>query len=177
MAWPVVAAAALTPRQRLSTFEVGAWCAPAPKAYLLGLGAKLRWLGSRSQVVLATSVPNGARRRHSRAEAQVCARCVRSCGESSTRPLLIYFADLLFACGAQVTRASCTRSRSRTPSPTPQSDTRRPTFYLCEQSHTDFFGTRNCLVWVACLRVRGTTGGRACDPPAQPVYSRTSCRT
>ena len=44
----------------------------------------------------------------------------------------------------------------------PQSDTRRPTFYLCEQSHTDFFGTRNCLVWVACLRVRGTTGGRAC---------------
>ena len=79
---------------------VGAWCSPAPTAYLLGLGAKLRWLGSQSQVNLARSVPNGARRRHSRAEAQVCARCVRSCGESSTRPLLIYFDDSLFACGA-----------------------------------------------------------------------------
>ena len=123
--------------------DAGAWCAPAPTAYLLGLGADLRWLGSRSQVILATSVPNGSRPRHSQAEAQVCARCARTCGESSTRPLLIYFADLLFACGAQVTRASCTRSRLRTPYP--QSDTRRPTFYLYEQAHMDFFGTRSCL--------------------------------
>ena len=27
----------------------------------------------------------------------------------------------------------------------PQSDTRRPTFYMYELAHTDFFGTRSCL--------------------------------
>ena len=43
----------------------------------------------------------------------------------------------------------------------PHSDTRRPTFYLYEQAHTDFFGTRSCLGASAWLRVRERAGGRA----------------
>ena len=43
----------------------------------------------------------------------------------------------------------------------PQSDTRRPTFYLYEQAHMDFFGTRSCLRASRWLGARGGTGGGA----------------
>ena len=42
----------------------------------------------------------------------------------------------------------------------PQSDTRRPTFYLYEQAHMDFFGTRSCLGASRWLCARGGTERR-----------------
>ena len=94
---------------------VGAWCAPARTADPLGLGADERWFGSRKQVILATIVSNAEGWAHSRLRSPGVCKPARTCGETSSPPLLIDFAYFVFARRTQDTSSSLMR-RCSTPS-------------------------------------------------------------
>ena len=112
--------------------EAGAWCVPARTAYRLGPGADAPWVCLQVEAIMATIVTNVEGSPRSRPRSPGVCQPARTCGESSIPPLLIYFADFVFARRTQDTSSSLMRrcstpTRTHTRSPFTSSRRRRRT--------------------------------------------------
>ena len=112
--------------------EAGAWCEPVRPAARRGPGADMPWACSQVEAIVASIVSNAEGWARSRLRSPGVCKPARTCGETSSPPLLIDFAYFVFARRTQDTSSSMMRrcstpSRRRTWPPFTSSRRRRRT--------------------------------------------------